>query len=474
MEQNAERQSEADVLRDAAVTSGTEYENPGRGKIAVCRNGQKVYSDTFDANSSLISLFVALSATITNQNTRKDAEKFVSSFRAFDAGRGIRPEAVNGSLINSFREFLAGRGHTASYIAKRLQNFRSMYRRLEKEGRVPQSAPGCFDIVSSAHPSGNPSARKTNCKEGVLPALGRLARMRINDSALAAARDRLIRSILSGGSGEAAETHRGGLIPEYQLLLRSSGLDAESFGASMATELWIRAARECGIPASAIAAVCPNVPEGFAEHSVDGRAAETDRDKVLGKVADTILGNDPAWYAVRIRQGNDSETVRGLLAADPRLADIRPFTPVERLMVRHGKRLKATIVERIRRVMFLEAEPALIADAAKAIAPAASVYRQSRAANAPFARIPRREMDNFRILLGAATADDLDLVDTSDLTHLPEGTPVEVTDGPFAGYRGLIHSRGTRCLLTVALTSDFGLRVTATIPAPYLRDINNY
>lgn len=238
----------------------------------------------------------------------------------------------------------------------------------------------------------------------------------------------------------------------------------------MATELWIRAARECGIPASAIAAVCPNVPEGFAEHSVDGRAAETDRDKVLRKVAAAILGNAPAWYAVRIHPGNDSETVRRLLAADPRLADIRPFAPVERLMVRHGKRLKATIVERIRRVMFLEAEPALIADAAKAIAPAASVYRQSRAANAPFARIPRREMDNFRILLDAATADDLDLVDTSDLS---EGTPVEVTDGPFAGYRGLIHSRGTRRLLTVALTSDFGLRVTATIPAPYLRNIGN-
>ena len=347
-----------------------------------------------------------------------------------------------------------------------------MYRRLEKEGRVPQSAPGCFDIVSSAHPSGNPSARKTNCKEGVLPALGRLARMRINDSALAAARDRLLRSILSGGSGEAAETHRGGLIPEYQLLLRSSGLDAESFGASMATELWIRAARECGIPASAIAAVCPDVPEGFAEHSVDGRAAETDRDKVLCRVAAAILGNAPAWYAVRIHPGNDSETVRGMLAADPHLADIRPFAPVERLMVRHGKRLKATIVERIRRVMFLEAEPALIADAAKAIAPAASVYRQSRAANVPFARIPRREMDNFRILLDATAADDLDLVDTSDLTHLPEGTPVEVTDGPFAGYRGLIHSRGARCLLTVALTSDFGLRVTATIPAPYLRNIS--
>lgn len=254
--------------------------------------------------------------------------------------------------------------------------------------------------------------------------------------------------------------------------MRSCSLDAESFGTSIATELWIRAARECGIPASAIAAVCPDVPEGFAEHSVDGHAADADRDKVLRTVATAILGNDPAWYAVRIHPGNDSETVSGLLAADPRLAAVRPFAPVERLMVRHGKRLKATVVERIRRVMFLEAEPAQIAAAAKAIAPAASVYRQTRAANAPFSRIPRREMDNFRILLDAATADDLDLVDTSsDPTHLPEGTPVEVTDGPFAGYRGLIHSRGTRRLLTVALTSDFGLRVTATIPAPYLQKL---
>lgn len=468
MEENAERQQEGDELRDAAETSGTDIGNPGRGNISICSTDAKVYFDLPETEPTLLSLFVELSATIGNPNTRKDAAKFVSAFRAFEGGRGIRAENTNAALVNSFRDYLADRGHTASYIAKRMQNFRSMYRRLEKEGRVPQSAPGSFDIVSSDHPSGNPSARRTNCKEGVLPALGTLARMRINDSALAAARDRLLRSILSGGSGEAAETHRGGLTPEYQLLLRSCGLDAESFGASMATELWIRAARECGMPASAIAAVCPDVPEGFAEHSVDRRSAETDRDEVLRKVAAAILGNAPAWYAVRIHPGNDSETVRKLLAAHPRLAAIRPFAPVERLMVRHGKRLKATIVERIRRVMFLEAEPALIAEAAKAIAPAASVYRQTRSADAPFARIPRREMDNFRILLDAATADDLDLVDTSDLSQLPEGTPVEVIDGPFAGYRGLIHSRGTSRLLTVALTSDFGLRVTATIPAPYL------
>lgn len=473
MEENAERQPEADELRDAAETSGPDIGNPGRGNISICSTDAKVYFDLPETEQTLLSLFVELSATIGNQNTRKDAAKFVSAFRAFDGGRGIRAENTDAALVNSFRDYLADRGHTASYIAKRLQNFRSMYRRLEKEGRVPQSAPGSFDIVSSDHPSGNPSARRTNCKEGVLPALGTLARMRINNLALAAARDRLLRSILSGGSGEAAETHRGGLPPEYQLLLRSCGLNAESFGASMATELWIRAARECGISASAIAAICPDVPEGFAEHSVNGRSAETERDEVLRKVAAAILGNYHAWYAVRIHPGNDSETVRKLLAADPRLADIRPFAPVERLMVRHGKRLKATIVERIRRVMFLEAEPALIADAAKAIAPAASVYRQSRAANAPYARIPRREMDNFRILLDATTADDLDLVDTSDLTHLPEGTPVEVTDGPFAGYRGLIQSRGTRRLLTVSLTSDFGLRVTASIPAPYLRNIGN-
>ena len=118
--------------------------------------------------------------------------------------------------------------------------------------------------------------------------------------------------------------------------------------------------------------------------------------------------------------------------------------------------------------MFLRVEPALIVEAAKAIAPAASVYRQTRAPGAPFARIPRREMENFRILLGEAP-DDIEVTDNT--TGFSEGTMVEITGGPFAGYRGRVITSGTRRLLTVALTSDFGLRVTASIPDPYLQVI---
>ncbi len=251
--------------------------------------------------------------------------------------------------------------------------------------------------------------------------------------------------------------------------MRSCGVIGGFGGLPSLAELWIRAARECGMSATEIAAVCENIPEGFGESSVSAVSDTIDRDAVLRRVESAILGNEPAWYALRIRKGSDSETVRRLIAADSRLAAVRPFAPTERLMVRRGKRMKPTLVDRIRRVMFLETAPALISDVAAAIAPAANIYRQSAAADAPFARIPRREMDNFRILLDGAAAEEIELADSDELAALPAGTEVEVADGPFAGYRGRIRTRGGRHLLTVALTSDFGILVTATIPAPFLR-----
>ncbi len=442
----------------------------GRGMMTVSANSGKVYFTT-EAGESLSGLFAEAIGAIANENTRRDAAKFLSSFKAFSRSRDFKPADVDAGTVSAYRDFLADNGHTASYIAKRLQNFRSLYRRLVKEGRALPEPAGCFDSVGSDHPAGNPAARKSAGKS-VVAALSRMARMPIKDPAIAATRDALLSDILSAGNDVAEKDDRGGLSSDTQLIMRSAGISFDTSATDIATELWIRAARECGIPAADIAAVCGNIPEGYAENLVSQNGAgadhHADRNAILSRVSAAILGNHPEWYAVRIHTGSDDATVGKLLAADERLARVRPYAPVEQLVVRKGKRLRATTVERIRHVMFLRVEPALIVEAAKAIAPAASVYRQTRAPGAPFARIPRREMENFRILLGEAP-DDIEVTDNT--TGFSEGTMVEITGGPFAGYRGRVITSGTRRLLTVALTSDFGLRVTASIPDPYLQVI---
>lgn len=465
MEQTAERQSAKCQLKDAARNSEPGNNAPERGKTATSRNAEKVYFPIEEGKAQLISLFRELAASTANINTRKDAEKFISAFVLFDNGRKLTAADINAELVGSFRDFLANRGHTASYIAKRMQNFRSLYRRLAKEGRVDAAPEGSFDIVDSSHPSGNPAARKHVNGGSVVEALTRLAHMRINDTRLASSRDKLLEAILSAGNG--FDNGDGDFAADAELLLRSCGISVEGFSRSLPAELWIRAARESGISATDIAAACGTIPEGYAENAVAGPLQPNVSEAPVLRLRNIILGKSPQWYALRLRTGCDAETVRRLLAGEPGLAGVKPYAPVEHLVVRRGKRLKSTIVERIRRVMFVEAEQSVIADVAKTIAQAATVYRQSRAADAPFARIPRREMDNFRILIDGA--EDVEIADTASLAALPEGTEVEVTDGPFAGYRGRIHPRGSRHLLTVALTSDFGLLVTAAIPAPYLR-----
>lgn len=472
MEQNIERQSETTALNDAATHAEPGYRDLERGSVVTPITTEKVYFPSEKTDMALSSLFEKRVTEIANENTRRDAEKFVSAFRAFVTAKGLAPCRVDAGLVSGFRDFLADRGHTASYIAKRMQNFRSLYRKLAKEGRAEEVPAGCFDIVTSSHPAGNQAARICSAAEPVVPALGRLAHMRINDPSLAASRDTLLAAVLSAGAANAAGENRGGSASDFKLLMRSIGLACESFGPTLPAELWIRAARECGISARDITAACASVPDGFGEGFLPDTASGIDRDTVLRKVAAAVLGTEPAWYALRIHRGSDSETVKRLIAATPELRSVRPFAPMEKLMVRRGRRLRSTVVERIRKVMFVEADPALMPETAKAIATAASVYRQSRAADAPFARIPRREMDNFRILLDNAAAEEIDLIDSAE-TAFSEGTPVEVTDGPFAGYRGRVSSRGNHLLLTVSLTSDFGLLVSAAIPAPYLRDINN-
>lgn len=436
----------------------------GAGNECLYGTHGKVYFGSEGFGKALTGLFEELSSGFSNENTRRDAEKFVAAFKAF-ASRGIC--RIDAELVAEFRIYLADRGHTASYIAKRMQNFRSLYRRLAKEGRVEEAPSGTFDIVGSEHPAGNRAARKCASDGGdVVESLGRLARMTINDAGLAASRDELIAAVLSAG-----RVNTDGLAAAAPILLRSCGLSADrAFSEELAVELWIRTARQCGIPAREIAAVCGSVPEGFGESQLDGNdASSVDPDAVLRRVRSAVLGDEPAWYALRLRPGSDPAEVRKLLATDARLSGIKPYAPVEQLIVRRGKRLKATVVARIRNVMFLEATPALIPVAAVAISSAATVYRQSRQVDAPFARIPSDQMRNFRILIDGAAEDDLELIDGTDCAGLPAGTEVEVTDGPFAGYRGRVSSSGTRRRLTVSLTSDFGLRVTATIPDHFLR-----
>ncbi len=445
----------------------------GAGTNGISGRTEKVYFGSEGFGLALVGLFEGAAAGMANEHTRRDAEKFVSAFRAF-ASRGEGVSRVDSALVAGFREYLADRGHTSSYIAKRLQNFRSLYRRLSREGRVEAAPAGSFDIVGSDHPAGNRSARKSAGVGDLLAALGRLARARIVDPRLAASRDALVGAILSGGSVEGVDAAR--LSADAPLLLRGCGLrSAAEFGPRLAAELWIRAARECGVSAREIAAVCPLVPDGFAESLMRADASGVDRTAVLRRVSAAVLGDEPAWYALRLRPGNGSEDVRRLLAADDRLADVAPYAPVERLVARRGKRLRAIVVDRIRRVMFLYAAPAVMPLAARAVAPAASVYRQTRAADSPFARIPRWEMANFRILLdNASMADDMELVDAAERAAFRPGADVEVTDGPFAGYRGRVVSLGgDRRHLSVAITSDFGLRVTASIPDLFLRPIQS-
>ncbi|MCM1070757.1 MAG: phage integrase SAM-like domain-containing protein [[Clostridium] fimetarium] len=466
MDESVELQSVTAAEDISPANPAPEEITAGAGNECICGTRQKVYFGPNTFGMALAGLFEELSRGFANENTRRDAEKFVAAFKAF-AARGIC--RIDAELVTEFRIYLADRGHTASYIAKRMQNFRSLYRRLAREGRVEEAPAGSFDIVGSDHPAGNREARKCAADGGeVAASLGRLARMTINDAGLAASRDNLIAAVLSAGRVDSE-----GLEAAAPILLRSCGLSADrAFSAELAVELWIRAARECGVPAREIAAVCGEVPEGFGEGQLAGNdTSEIDCDAVLRRVSSAVLGDEPAWYALRLRPGSDSAAVRGLLASDARLSGVKPYAPVEQLMVRRGKRLKSTVVARIRNVMFLEATPALIPVAAVAISSAATVYRQSRQADAPFARIPADEMRNFRILLDGAADDDLELIDGTECAELPAGTDVEVTDGPFAGYRGRVSSSGTRRHLTVSLTSDFGLRVTATIPDLFLRPI---
>lgn len=185
------------------------------------------------------------------------------------------------------------------------------------------------------------------------------------------------------------------------------------------------------------------------------------------QAVETLLSRDlPGWYAMRLRRGVRFDDFRRELY--DRLTSVPElFYPVETIRKHLGGKTKIVEHPFISGIVFFKTHPENILPMFAKIGDKAWCIRQSDSIEAPYARIPQRDMQRFQSAIGHFTA-DTELHPLGTLIPKPGEKVILIHtdyDGRQAEVEEIVESREDTAIIRVKLTTDFGYEWRINIDA---------
>lgn len=238
------------------------------------------------------------------------------------------------------------------------------------------------------------------------------------------------------------------------------------------SSIWIAAALKAGVTPEEIRAVVYRIPVDYRvltllpQHEV----TVTERDRILGRVADTLNDNATHWYAMRLRAGVDTDNVTERIneTLPGRLETMEFFCPTRNIIRKKGRRIIKEKVPCVPGLVFFKARANRVRSLFAKIGDLAWCYRSGNRADSPYSIIPSREMMRFQRCVGQFT-DDIRMELYDGDVNLARGRMVRVIGGIMDGYEGEITDvegePGNRV---------FTLRISDTVRANWIAHVEDY
>lgn len=224
---------------------------------------------------------------------------------------------------------------------------------------------------------------------------------------------------------------------DFTAVLRMHGIDLHGKSTSQfMLNVWVAAAKDCGIPLADIAACVADAAADARIASIQPSALSDEQiADIKLRVANSVADMSRHWYAVRFAGKED--LVRRELEAAANGAYLRIYYPIEEIYKKVGKRRVVDNRPTIRNTLFVQTMPTTVRAIAQQRTEQSRFYimRNKSSRSNQYAIIPDAEMHSFSVLV----SNGLDILGEDELDQtqiIEEGAYVQITEGMFKGYIG--------------------------------------
>lgn len=257
---------------------------------------------------------------------------------------------------------------------------------------------------------------------------------------------------------------------------------AATFSRESIQAIWIAAALKAGATVAEIRSVLPTVPAEYSSLCLVPRLPISDSQKreIIRRVADSINNKPQQWFVMKMRAGQNAETVKNRIkaTAGDLYGNMLFYNPTHKVVLHNqkGKMVKRD-VPYIPGVLFFKLNRNLVPLLMSRIGDVAWCFKYSNTAKSQYCTISRNEMRNFQRCIGEFTPDVAMELEVRD-TPFKEGTIVKINGGgrligKEAVVRSIRNVNGTRTY-TLSLTNYLQARWTVKdLEEIYLDPITN-
>lgn len=206
---------------------------------------------------------------------------------------------------------------------------------------------------------------------------------------------------------------------------------------------WIEAALHCGVSCEAIVSIVPSVPQAYSWLNVvkPRQMSEAEKFDRLREVANMIGDTTSHWYAMFMRDNNTPDEITECIekSAPAFMKDFHVFYPTHKIVKRESGKKVVETVPFLPHILFFKSRPDAVKPLFDIIGGLAWCFRTTNRPDAPYAVIPKREMDNFQKCIGVLDESvKIEFVQNPDL--VPD-RHIRITGGAFKGYEGTIYKQ---------------------------------
>ena len=206
---------------------------------------------------------------------------------------------------------------------------------------------------------------------------------------------------------------------------------------------WIEAALKCGFSNEDIISVIPAVPHDYEWLKLvkPRLLSEEEKTSKFREVANLVGDLTPRWYAMFMRDNHTPDDIMERLRNEnpAMVRDFHTFYPTHKVVKHDGGRKTTEVEPFLPHILFFKTRPDAVRPIFDTIGDLAWCFRVTNRKGAPYAVIPKREMDNFQTCIGV-----LDESVKMEFVQNPELVPdrrIRITGGAFKGYEGTIYKQ---------------------------------
>ena len=154
-----------------------------------------------------------------------------------------------------------------------------------------------------------------------------------------------------------------------------------------------------------------------------------------------IGDNTPRWYAMFMRDNHTPDEIVECIekSSQALMKDFHIFYPTHKFVRRDGNKKVTETIPFLPHILFFKSRPDAVKPLFDIIGGLAWCFRTTNRPDAPYAVIPKHEMDNFQKCIGV-----LDEGVKMEFVQNPDLVPdrhIRVTGGAFKGYEGTIYKQ---------------------------------